>query len=310
MAKQWSPKEMDILKKNYSSCDWEALYNLLPGRTYKGIEKMRSILNLKKVITLEKRIPEYGNKRFELGKEYFDGKRLTFGVVSDPHYLSKHQQLTYFQDAYKVMKKQGCSFILNTGDVTEGNGNHYPGQKQEIFKNMYSDQRSYLIANYPSDLPTYMISGDHDLDWWKGGGEDIIADFARERADISYLGQHASFLNVGGISFYLLHPMGGLPGRGHSAKAVNITSSFQGGTKPQVLLIGHYHQASYHFIRNIHTLFCPCFQSQTSYLIRKALAPDIGFWIVNLTVASDGSITRFQPEIFIYYVPLVNDYTL
>jgi predicted phosphodiesterase len=303
----WSKEEIEILKKHYPFKSLDELAKMLPGRSTEAIRSRAKSLRIKKIIydVQYKKTPTYQNKTT---KYFRKGEKIKFGVVSDTHLLSKSQQITYLKEFYKLAKKEKCECILNTGDISEGNGQHYVGQVQEIFKYPYKDQKEYIIQNYPSDLPTYFISGDHDLDWYKLGAGDLMEDVTRERDDLHYLGQHGAYMSLSNkVKIYLVHPMGGVA-YAMSYKPQKIAEGFFGGTKPQILLVGHYHTAGYFIYRNIHILLTGCFQAQTPYLIRRGLQPQIGGWIVEVELDKRGSIVSFSPTFHPLYISIKNDY--
>lgn len=67
-----------------------------------------------------------------------------------------------------------------------------------------------------------------------------------------------------------------------SYKGQKIAEQIASGSKPNILLIGHYHTAFYFWYRNIHIFNCGTFQGQTDYLLRKGLNPAIGGWICDI----------------------------
>lgn len=66
---------------------------------------------------------------------------------------------------------------------------------------------------------------------------------------------------------------------------------------PMILLVGHYHQASYlpQYL-GIDALLLPCMQSQTAYLRRKSLFPQVGFVILTIDFDERKNTTRIIPD--------------
>lgn len=244
------------------------------------------------------------NKTFDLG--FKDGWH-RIGVVSDTHLNSKYQQLTYLKDTYDTFQRENIEMALHAGDICAGMG-MYKGQEYEVFNHGADEQAEYAIKNYPKrDFNTYLISGNHDLSFYKKSGVDICKKIAEQRPDIKYLGQFGAFLVIkNGIKIYLLHPDSGIA-YAVSYKPQKIINGFIGGDKPNILLIGHYHQAEYLFERNIHTIQCSCFESQTPFLKRKGVMPKIGAWLIDFKIDGD-SITRFKQEYITYFEHIEHDY--
>jgi hypothetical protein len=73
-----------------------------------------------------------------------------------------------------------------------------------------------------------------------------------------------------------------------------LAEGFEGGQKPNVMLIGHYHRRFDVEARGIHCLLSGCFESGGSFGVRLGLSdPAVGFHICDLVVA-DGSVVRWR----------------
>jgi len=83
---------------------------------------------------------------------------------------------------------------------------------------------------------------------------------------------------------------------GNSYLAQKYINSLEGGTKPNIIVFGHWHTSLYMDYRNIHSLEAGCFQHQTLYLMRKGIMPARGGWIVEMNISPQGSVSRFCPE--------------
>ncbi len=77
--------------------------------------------------------------------------------------------------------------------------------------------------------------------------------------------------------------------------------SFQGGEKPHMMLIGHYHKFSQGFPREVHTVQTGCVCDQTAFLRRQKIRVDVGGTIIAFHQANTGELNRFQVEWFPYY---------
>lgn len=243
---------------------------------------------------------------------YYDARTIKFGIVSDTHLGSKHQQISFLHTAYNIFDKENVNFVVHVGDLSEGNGSHYIGQIQELFLYTFDDQVKYIVSVYPklkNGQKTYLITGDHDLDWYKEGGRDIGEAVAEQRSDIIYCGQAGAYLKLGGKNFiYLHHPDGGAA-YAKSYKAQKVIENFAPENKPQIYISGHYHSvAGYMKIRNVQWVAPGAMQSQTQYLLRKSVEVVLSFVIVEVNLDKDGSIRTFLPKFHYLYIPKVADY--
>jgi predicted phosphodiesterase len=99
----------------------------------------------------------------------------------------------------------------------------------------------------------------------------------------------------------MMHPGGG-SAYSFSYRPQKIVESLNGGEKPAVLLIGHYHKLSYNVIRNVHAIQSGTTQDQTPFMRKKGIDAHVGGGICELTQdAKTGAITSCKVEFFCYY---------
>lgn len=232
-------------------------------------------------------------------KALFKGKTYRFGIVSDTHLGSKHERLEELHMAYNVFKEEGITTVYHPGDLVCG-CNVFPGQINTIHKHTYEDQVEYAVQNFPhiEGITTELIGGNHDLEgaWGKAGANPCLA-VSHQRPDIEYIGDYNAVVEFPqGTRLMLLHPAGGM-GYAMDYKARKLVEGFEGGTKPNALLVGHYHRVGWFLPRGVHVLFTGCFESGGDFGPRRGLPdPAVGFYLVTMKLADDGSIVSFLPE--------------
>ena len=134
---------------------------------------------------------------------------LKFLMISDTHLASKYDRVDILRYLYQEAEDKGVNYILHSGDLTEGLSGR-PQQQFELKELSYTGQRDYVIDKYPeSNIPTYMISGNHDLWWVKQCGADIVNDICKQRDDLIYLGSDCEDLKIGKLKIRLYHGKGG-----------------------------------------------------------------------------------------------------
>lgn len=237
-------------------------------------------------------------------KLLFAGDRIRFGVVSDTHLGSKHERLEELHHAYRVFEDEGVDTVFHPGDLVAGVG-IFPGQVNEIHQHTLEGQIDYAVANYPESksVKTKLIGGNHDLEgaFGKVGANPAVA-FCNQRPDFEYLGDYRAAIELEqGTRIYLLHPKGGM-GYAADYKVRKLAEGFEGGSKPNVMLVGHFHRRGQFEARGIQTLLCGCFESGGSFGVRLGMSdPAVGFHIVDMTVGDDGSVVRFSAEWFRFW---------
>jgi hypothetical protein len=234
------------------------------------------------------------------------------GFASDQHLCSKYERLDVLGDLYRKFAERGVRVVANCGNWIDGES-HF--NKWDIHTHGMDAQLRYLAEHYPAEpgLTTYAIAGEDHEGWYgRREGVDIgrhaeIAMREAGRKDWKNLGFMEAFISLrhctSGESARMLmtHPGGG-SSYAVSYRPQKIVESFEGGEKPAVLLIGHYHKQSYNVFRNVHCVQTGCTQDQTPFMRKKGLQAHIGGGILELTQCpKTGAITRARVEFFQYF---------
>lgn len=245
--------------------------------------------------------------------EGLSGKEMRFGIVSDTHFGSQYQQLTFLHMAYDFFAEKGITTVFHCGDVVEGSGRMYAGQPFEMFLFGADKQLEYVVENYPKKkgITTYFIGGSHDYSFYKGQGFDILKSLARMRDDMVFLGYISGSVEIEGQKIMLMHPSGGCP-YARSYRMQKLIEQMASENKPRVLLVGHLHITEHlPFYRNVDGVQVGCFQAQTPYLAGKGLQPNIGFETLTLGVNDRdirGGLFKVQVDFYPFFIPKENDY--
>lgn len=230
-------------------------------------------------------------------KRAITDKILRFGIVSDTHLCSIHERLDELHTFYEICRKEGIQYVLHSGDLIDGSG-LYTGQENEIHTFGLKRQAQYVVDRYPKvdGIETIFVTGNHDLVYYKNAGADVGECITEKRPDMRYVGRDKADIELGGIRIQLLHP-GGATAYADSYHLQRTISSFEGGSKPQILICGHYHRSLYLFSRNIHGFLGGTFQGQTVFQLRKRISPVVGGWTVKCHIAKDNhnSVVAISP---------------
>lgn len=232
-----------------------------------------------------------------------DGNVLRVGIVSDTHLSSKECALDELHAAYDVFEREGIEEVWHPGDWTAGLG-IYRTQAQDLQRHTFEEQSDHLEREYPKrkGIRTRGIAGNHDIEgeFGKIGANPVVA-LANRREDIEFLGDYSAWIELpNGAWVHLLHGRGGMS-YSFSYKAQKLADAYPGGRKPAALFCGHWHVAGWIEQRGVQIVWPGCFEWQTSLLKRIGLQPTVGFWIVEMTLADDGSLVRFKPELYRFW---------
>lgn len=237
---------------------------------------------------------------------HVDGLSVKIGVVSDTHLGGKYQQLSRLKEFYHICDESGVEDIFHAGDLVAGL--HH---RHDIFLHELQDQIDYAVENYPrrkDGKKTKVISGNHDLWAVLDGGVDPVRAFTKERDDVDFLGEYAAYVELKeNVKLYLLHPDKG-SSYADSYRLQKLIESFDGGEKPHIAVVGHYHRALYLNSRNVDGILAGCFESQTDFLRRKAIQPRVGGWIIEINFNENNTLRRFRPEFISWPTIIPKDY--
>jgi len=252
--------------------------------------------------------PAVSGKTFKFDLTKLKGNTYQFAVISCTQIGSKYQQLTHLHSFYKLCKKRGIELVLHCGDLVDGS-KVYKGQEYELFLHGADAQREYVVENYPKieGIKTKVILGNHDESFWKTDGYNIVKAICEEREDMEYLGDYLAFVQLAGLKIALMHSAGGVP-YARSYKLQKICEQFSPEVKPNALFVGHWHiQCHIPHYRNIEAFSMGAFQSQTPFLTRLGLSPDMGGLICEVRTDSSG-LLGIKTEWIPFYVPVKNDF--
>lgn len=253
------------------------------------------------------------DRRFKVDTSMFEGDTYKMAVISCTQLGSRYQQLTHLKSFYQYIQDQGIKTVLNCGDIVDGI-RVYRGQEYELFIHGAKAQREYTIEHYPkmeNGGKTIMISGNHDYSFMANGGEKIVETICDKREDLEYVGDYGAYPKIGPLNIFMAHGDCGVS-YARSYKLQKNIEQMSPANKPDIYFVGHWHVGCMlPEYRNVIAFMIPCFQSQTPFLKRKSLYPELGGLIVSFTIndvtRKDG-IARCKFEWVPFYVPIDNDY--
>lgn len=236
-----------------------------------------------------------------------------FGWLGDTHLCSKYARLDVLRDIYRRFADADIDRIFHAGNWIDGEARF---NKYDLLIHGMDAQVRYLRDEYPiapNGLTTYAIAGDDHEGWYcQREGVDIGKYAENElkaggRTDWKNLGYMEAFVPLQHAvtgkttQLHLVHPGGG------SAYATSYTvqklvESYSGGSKPAVLLAGHYHKLEYLCTRNVHCIQTGCTQDQTPFARKKRLQYAVGGGVCELEQdAATGAIIGCTVQVWNYF---------
>lgn len=238
-------------------------------------------------------------------KEFFDGTHYKFGVLGETHLCNRHARLDVLNALYDIYEREGIKRVFHSGNIVDGEISF--NRHELLVRSGFEPQVDYLVNEYPQrkGIETWFITGEDHEGWWikREGinvGERMEQSAIRAgRTDLKWIGhveRDIRFKAKSGESWMrIMHPGGG------SAYAISYTEqkiveSFQGGEKPRVLFVGHYHKFNQGYPREVHTVQVGCVCDQTAFLRRQKISVAVGGCIVDFHQGNDGIISRLRCE--------------
>lgn len=215
---------------------------------------------------------------------------ITFGLIGCTHFGSIYCNIPAIEAFYEYVASMGIDTIYHGGDVLDGH-KVYRGQEFEVNDVGLDRQLKRLTTFNNHGITTKFITGNHDQSFKSGNGAPIGDLIEGARMDFEFLGEEQARVEFqtseGKYELMLIHPGGG-SSYALSYRPQKIVESLEGGTKPNMLAIAHYHKAEFMpSYRNVATIQTGTFQNQTPFMARQGLAAHVGGWIVRIKVHND-----------------------
>lgn len=233
-----------------------------------------------------------------------------FAAFGDLHAASKYCRYEVREELTRKAEEFGAQCIYDTGNWIDGEASF---NRYDLEVVGLDSQVQMLADRYPrSKIPTFAVTGaDHEGWYIKSNGIDVgkYCEDAMRRAghdwhDLGYIQadivlQHAK---SGATSILrIMHPGGGTA-YALSYRPQKIIESFEGGQKPAVLLLGHYHKLDPGHVRNVWYVQTGCGQDQTPFMAQKAIEAHVGGALLELEQdAKTGAIIEFTPRLRRYF---------
>lgn len=239
------------------------------------------------------------------------GEELVIGVVSDPHFASKHHERSALQRHLEWLYENGARHIFGPGDWIAGG---YPFLKYEVTSNGIEDQCEEAVAFIQSagqEFSWEAIAGNHCESHKVGiDAAKMIEQMlhARGWTNFRYHGPRAARLRFGHTRIGLHHPGGGLS-YALSYKIQKYIDAMPLRERPHFLFTGHTHQKLWIERGGVNGFLCGTFENGDSSFGRMLGGEvQVGGWLIRYRhddrggVASVNAEFRHQPHRKMNYV--------
>lgn len=227
-----------------------------------------------------------------------------FGAFGDLHAASKYTRWDVREDLTRRAEEFGAQAILDTGNWIDG---EKPFNRYDLEVVGLDSQVRILAERYPkTKIPTYAVTGaDHEGWYVKSEGidvgrycESVMRDAGHPWTNLGYMQADIVLRNAksGATSILrVMHPGGGT-GYALSYRPQKIIEAMEGGEKPAVLLLGHYHKIDFGLVRNVWYVQTGCQADQTPFMAQKAIEAHVGGFMIEMEQDPEtGAIISFTP---------------
>jgi len=235
------------------------------------------------------------------------------GMISDNQLGNKSSRLDVLNTAYEHFEAEGITTVYHAGNIIDGYLPHI--NAFEIVTDSgpsIEAQVRYAAKVYPQKkgITTYYVTGECHEGWYaRSTGLNVGKAMQRifeenGRKDFVYTGNIEGDVELRtpniskhaqGPILRMTHPGGGTA-YAKSYKTQKWAASLQGGEKPQVALIGHYHKQGYFLERNIHCVLAACTSDQSIFMRKLLIPAEVGYHIAEIKIGDDGAIVTFRVE--------------
>lgn len=227
------------------------------------------------------------------------GDEIAIGVVSDPHFASKHHERSALQRHVEWLYESGVRRILGPGDWVAGG---YPFLKYEVTSNGIEDQCEEAVEFIQwagDEMQWEGIAGNHDESHKVGiDAGKMIEQMLRSRGctNFRYHGARGALLRLGHSRIAMHHPGGGLA-YALSYKIQKYIDGMPLHERPHFLFTGHTHQKLWLERGGVNGFLCGTFENGDSSFGRMLGGEvQVGGWLVRYRHDEHGNVASVAPE--------------
>lgn len=239
-----------------------------------------------------------------------------FGVAGDRHHGSKYHRDDVLTDLYQRFEQAGVDAVFDTGNWIDGEArfNRHDLVRVGLTPQLHlmAEQTPRIVRPDLGPVPTYAVWGDDHEGWYaqREGidvgryAEQVMQDAGHYWYNLGYMEAHVILRNANtgrDTLMAVMHPGGG-SAYALSYRPQKIVESLEGGEKPAVIIMGHYHKLEALNARNVWVLQSGTCQDQTPFLRKKSIEAHVGGAILGLEQDPEsGAIVGFAPDMKRYF---------
>jgi hypothetical protein len=201
---------------------------------------------------------------------------------------SFERQVAYAAKVYP--KKKGITTYFITGECHEGwwIKKHGWNVGQTIMDRFRIPLACTIEGSFRQQECPHIKDG-----WCRAHGRDDFVYLGHEEADVE-LRYEGAKKGQGAIA-RPMHPGGGTA-YALSYKTQKISESLQGGEKPHIQWVGHFHKYNVDYHREVYSVQTGCLEDQTLFMRKHHIQAHVGYLIQEFFIAKGGGVRRYKHE--------------
>ncbi len=242
-------------------------------------------------------------------QDYFGDDWIRCGVVADTHLVSKYERLDVLNALYDVFQKEGIRTVYHCGNWIDGEAKF---NKYDVHCIGMESQIGYFLKHYPKrkGITTQIVSGDDHEGWYVQREQINVGRVMQDRAraagredliDLGYMERDIDFKRGSGKATIRVIHAGGGSSYAHSYTSQKYVESLQGGEKPKIVFVGHYHKWDNCYPREVSVIQGGCTQDQTPFMRKKKIQAMVGGVIFEAKQDRRGCLVRVRSEWMPFY---------
>ena len=246
---------------------------------------------------------------FVIDNSKYKEHRFGVGFTGDNHLCSKYERIDVLNSLFDRFHASGVTDVYQCGNMIDGEARF---NKFDIHKHGVEDQVAYFVEKWPQreGIKTHFVTGDDHEGWYVQREHVNIGQLIEDRAkaagrhDLHHLGymeRDIEYSQPGGSSRVRVIHAGGGSTYATSYTSQKYVESLQGGEKPAIVFVGHFHKLDYSYPREVHMIQVGCTEDQTPFMRKKRIQAHVGGGIAWLTQNELGIFTSVQVEFFTYF---------
>ena len=241
-------------------------------------------------------------------RTFMDGDLFRFGVIADTHLCNRNARLDALNALYDIYEAEGVHAVFLAGNLVDG---EWSWNRQELLRYGIEGQICYAAENFPKrdGVTTYFITANDHEGWWcKYTGLDVGRHMKHAfeqdlgRPDLKWIGHvEADYVldeDHPRTVLRISHPGGGTA-YALSYTTQKIVESLQGGEKPMIMIVGHFHKFVELYPRNVYVIQPGCVEDQTLFMRTKKIDAHVGGCLISTRITTTGGLgwvdSRFIP---------------